>query len=222
MRSCHSCFKRAFLCVHVFARDMHHASTLPSAELQGLYTGPMGLTPWLHAKPAILRQRYWEKNPQPIDRCRPGVRGDGRAVWWWKGPCRLEGACACASACMSATSPTASYDVGLPRYRACRIDFYTSLLTNGSENRYSWLENAEIDQLNRYVRLKRIAAAQKYGLTAPPGRGPGPASAPLPGAGNASQEPPAEALQLLQASPNAGQNRQNGSIILIVSPKRSD
>jgi hypothetical protein len=47
---------RAFVCVHVFALDMLHACTPPgaSAEIQGLYTGPMGLSPWLHAKPAIL------------------------------------------------------------------------------------------------------------------------------------------------------------------------
>jgi hypothetical protein len=56
------------------------------------------------------------------------------------------------------------------------------------------------DRFNQYFRLKRIAAAQIYGRSAPPGQGPGPASAPLPSAGNAAQEPPAEALQLLQAS----------------------
>jgi hypothetical protein len=58
---------------------------------------------------------------------------------------------------------------------------------------------AKTSKNGKIFRLKRIAAAQKYGRSAPPGRGAGPASAPLPGAGNASQEPPAEALQLLQA-----------------------
>ncbi len=43
MRSC--VCARAFVCVHLFALDMLHASTPPnaSAELQGIYTGPMGL-----------------------------------------------------------------------------------------------------------------------------------------------------------------------------------
>ena len=53
----------AFVCVHVFARDMNlaiRALCVPEctaeckAELQGLQTAPMGLTPWLHAKPAIF------------------------------------------------------------------------------------------------------------------------------------------------------------------------
>jgi hypothetical protein len=53
--------KHACECVHVFA-DMNLAMGVPecttefgaSAELQGLQTAPMGLTPWLHAKPAIF------------------------------------------------------------------------------------------------------------------------------------------------------------------------
>ncbi len=68
---------------------------------------------------------------------------------------------------------------------------------------YVWQKSRKTDRLNKYFRLKRIAAAQKNRRHAPPGRGPGPASAPLPGAGNGAQEPPAEALQLLQASQKA-------------------
>ncbi len=44
---------------------------------------------------------------------------------------------------------------------------------------------------NKQFRLKRIAAAQKYGRSAPFGRVPGPTSAPLSGTGNAAQEPSA-------------------------------
>ena len=89
------------------------------------------------------------------------------------------------------------------------------------------------DRLNKYFRLKRIAAAQKNRRHAPPGRGPGPPSAPLPGVGNAAQEPPAEALQLLQASQKASKTsperidltnvfRQNELIKEIFWPKRID
>jgi hypothetical protein len=163
--------------------------------------------------------------PGPAGTTSPrGLQGlmEARAAAWGgrccgRGACRTSPSTAldCPSPPQWAGSPCATpqkrigFGNGRPRYPLPRCGGAVSKASRSWRNLAPPIgkplcmaeKRRKTDRLNKYFRLKRIAAAQKNRRHAPPGRGPGHASAPLPGAGNAAQEPPAaSSLQLLQAS----------------------